>query len=73
MSESDTYLDAEEAAKFWKTKNEKSVGFLWVELFRYYSLIYPSSGLVISIRERSPVSVTKRNWRGQKLAIEGNF
>ncbi|XP_041359697.1 terminal uridylyltransferase 4-like isoform X2 [Gigantopelta aegis] len=57
----------------WVCHNTQSVGELWLELLRYYSLTFDMANVVISIRKTSPVARSEKKWNSKKLAIEDPF
>ncbi|GAB6033326.1 Terminal uridylyltransferase 7 [Chamberlinius hualienensis] len=57
----------------WVTKNRMSAANLWVELFRYFALTFPTCGDVATIRILSGISVSQKNWRNKSIAIEDPF
>lgn len=57
----------------WKTKNNTSVGGLWIELFEYYALGLNSDSTIISIGKAGGFDRSEKNWKGKKLTIEDPF
>ena len=55
----------------WKCRNKKSVGQLWIEMLRFYSVVCDLNSLVICLRASKPVSREEKKWASKKLAIEG--
>ena len=53
--------------------NSYSVAELWIEFFEFYSLGFNVNDDVVSIRNVGGFSRDEKQWKGKKLAIEGNF
>lgn len=48
-----------------------SLGQLWLELFRFYTLEFALEENIISIRLKELLSREAKNWPRRRLAIEG--
>ena len=53
--------------------NSYSVAELWIEFFEFYSLGFNVNDDVVSIRNVGGFSRDEKQWKGKKLAIEGNI
>ena len=56
----------------WKTKNNESIGKLWLELFRFYTIGFKMTDQVINVRYLQPMNKTDKAW-SKKIAIEGKY
>ena len=54
----------------WKTKNTESIGKLWLEMFRFYTIGFKMTEQVINVRYLQPMNKTDKAW-SKKIAIEG--
>lgn len=68
----DVYLRAADIGDKWKSKNTESVGKLWLELFKFYTMGFKMTELVINIRCLKPMNKTDKAW-SKKIAIEDPF
>ena len=55
----------------WKSENSDSLGKLWVDLLKYYTLDFKMSESVVNIRFLETMVRKERLW-GKRMAIEGN-
>ena len=56
----------------WRSKNTQTVGRLWLDLLRFYSVTFDINQHVISLRQASLLSRQEKKWASKKLAIEGD-
>lgn len=54
-----------------KQRKEASLGQLWLELFRFYTLDFALEENIISIRLKQLLSREVKSWPRRRLAIEG--
>lgn len=52
--------------------NTESVGKLWLELFRFYTVGFKMADNVINIRQKHPMSKVEKTWN-KKIAVEGKY
>ncbi|CAN9500836.1 unnamed protein product [Ophioblennius macclurei] len=57
----------------WSQSIQASVGLLWLELLRFFSLEFPLEDSVISVRLKEPLPREAKNWPRRRLAIEDPF
>lgn len=68
----DVYLRAADIGDKWKTKNTESIGKLWLEMFRFYTIGFKMTEQVINVRYLQPMNKTDKAW-SKKIAIEDPF
>ncbi|KAG1670310.1 Terminal uridylyltransferase 7 [Nymphon striatum] len=57
----------------WKSENEMSIGLLWLNLLRYYSVTFDYQDDVINVKQLEPLTQADKNWRSRKIAIEDPY
>lgn len=55
----------------WRAKNTASLGSLWLQLLHFLAVLFTSTDLVVSLRQRSPLSRVDKAWGNKKISIEG--
>lgn len=65
-------LGPEDLKDKWQTMNTESVGKLWLELFRFYTVGFKMADSVINVRQLHPMSKAEKTW-SKKIVIEGNI
>ncbi|XP_037094913.1 terminal uridylyltransferase 7-like [Pollicipes pollicipes] len=54
----------------WRSENTDDLGLLWLRLLRFYALELTGSKVVVSIRQREPVTCEDKGWGNKKISIE---
>ncbi|XP_013887771.1 terminal uridylyltransferase 4 [Austrofundulus limnaeus] len=73
-SKSDAFHPSEGQSRLaLKQRKEASLGQLWLELFRFYTLEFALEENIISIRLKQLLSREVKNWPRRRLAIEDPF
>lgn len=57
----------------WPRPTQASVGLLWLELLRFFSLEFPLEESVISVRLKESLPREAKNWPRRRLAVEDPF
>ncbi|KAK8744816.1 hypothetical protein OTU49_000634, partial [Cherax quadricarinatus] len=68
----DVYLRPAELGDKWKCKNTDSVGKLWQDLFRFYTVGFKMLDFVINVRQHQPITRAEKTW-SKKIAVEDPF
>ncbi|XP_046551942.1 LOW QUALITY PROTEIN: terminal uridylyltransferase 4-like [Haliotis rubra] len=63
----------QEEAQGWKSKNTSSLGTLWLEVLRYFSLGFDTAMFVVCLRQQKMLARAEKKWNSKKLAIEDPF
>lgn len=70
----DMVLDyVHEPAKYWKTKNEQSLGELWLNMLRYYAVEFNYENHVIAITSSAVMKKSSKCWKHKRVSIEGKI
>lgn len=70
----DVVLDyVHEPAKYWKTKNDQSVGELWLNMLRYYAVEFNYETQVISVTTSGVMKKATKGWKHKRVSIEGKY
>ncbi|XP_069694384.1 terminal uridylyltransferase 4-like isoform X2 [Periplaneta americana] len=71
----DSYIDPKDLLGVWSSKNTMSLGELWLELLRFYSLDFDVLNRVVCIEQSAPLmrSENMKRWLGKKMAIKDPF
>lgn len=56
-----------------KTPHQVSLGQLWLELLKFYTLEFALEEYVISIRVQELLTRENKNWPKRRIAIEGRI
>ncbi|KAK4314793.1 hypothetical protein Pmani_013939 [Petrolisthes manimaculis] len=70
--DSETYCRPEELKDKWQTMNSESVGKLWLELFRFYTIGFKMADNVINVRQLPPMPKHEKTW-SKKITVEDPF
>jgi len=57
----------------WKTKNKCSLGVLWIKFLSFYAGEWDDQKLVVSIRQKKPLTKFEKMWNSSCIAIEDPF
>ena len=57
----------------WKSENNSSLGQLWLEVLRYFSLGFDTAMYVVCLRQHKMLARAEKKWNSKKLAIEGIY
>ncbi|XP_064604614.1 terminal uridylyltransferase 4-like isoform X2 [Liolophura sinensis] len=57
----------------WKGENTQSVGELWLNMVKFYSLTFSMAHDVVCIRQHKLMAKGEKKWSGKKLAVEDPF
>lgn len=54
----------------WQCQNTQSVGRLWLDMFRFYTIGFKMTDLVINVRQLQPMPRAEKTW-SKKISVEG--
>lgn len=56
----------------WQCQNTQSVGRLWLDMFRFYTIGFKMTDLVINVRQLQPMPRAEKTW-SKKITVEGVY
>ncbi|CAN7937200.1 unnamed protein product [Ixodes hexagonus] len=72
-TDSESYLSSKDLDGKWKSKNDRGLGNLWVELLRFYAAEFRLEKHVVCIRRLKPVLISEKKWNKRYIAIEDPY
>lgn len=68
----DVYLRPSKLGDKWQCQNTQSVGRLWLDMFRFYTIGFKMTDLVINVRQLQPMPRAEKTW-SKKITVEDPF